>query len=236
VTIIFNEDFTYTSGGISFQLNCYSQEATNVQTDWQQYVIREMQGSNDLTAFVDNWLGTDSNPTQIIHSSDPLLAALPSSNTIRAGYSLTIALKYDSAGNVAGATYSATDNNGKLIGDTTINILDQFLWANEGPGEPPTSIETSTQATTEYLAPIVAIALNIGGFGDRATAILTEGAGTIVYKSTNTLIPADEEPAFVVWDGANPNIPETGENSNIIFDKISDTADNLISQYFTVSY
>ena len=227
VTINFDEDFTYPSGGISFQLNCYSQDATNVRTTWQQYVIRETQGSNELTAFINNYSGTDSSFAQVINIwPDPVFASLPSSNTIQAGYSLTIALNYDSAGNVNGATYSASDNNGQVIGDTTINILDQFFWNED--------FETSTKVTTAYLAPIVAIVLNIGGWGGGATAPLTEGAGTIIYESTNDLIPMVGEPAFTVW--GTDRKPETGENSNINFGyTLPDIPETLLSQSFTVS-
>lgn len=222
MTITFDEDFTYTSGGLSFQLNCYSQDAANVLTTWQQYVIIETQGSNELTAAINNYSGTDSSYAQVINTvlSGPVFATLPGSNTIKAGYSLTIALNYDSAGNVAGATYSASDN-GKVIGNTTVNILDQFLFG------------TITKATTADLAPIVAIVLNIGGMYNDAYATLTEGAGTIIYESTNPMIPMVEEPAFTVFGDSN-NV-ETGENSNIIFGPLPDIADTLISQSFMAS-
>lgn len=219
MTITFDEDFTSIVNGSSFQLNCYSQDTTNVLTTWQQYIIIETQGSNELTAIINNWSGTNSNASEVINTfPGSVFATVPNSNTIRAGYSLAIALNYDSAGTVTGATYSASDNNGKVIGNTTVNILDQFFF------------NTATKVTTADLAPIVAIVLNIGGTFDYATAIVTEGAGTIIYESTNPMIPVVGEPAFTVF--GDPLSSETGENSNILFGALPDTPDTVFSQAF----
>jgi hypothetical protein len=218
VTITFDEDFTYSKGGLSFQLNCYSPEAANVDTTWQQYVIAETQGDNVLRGVIENWSGpypdSEFYRPVVFTEKGAAFAALRDSNTIPAGYSLTIALNYDNAGNVAGATYSASDNNGNGIGSTIVKIVDQYFYG------------TTTEATTANLAPIVAIVLNIGGDGGGQAATITEGSGTIIYRSTNPMIPMQGEPAFAAFSGI------TEESSNIAFGTLPDTPDTVFSQLF----
>jgi hypothetical protein len=59
VTVTFTADFTSSSNGFSFKLNCYSKDTTTsgVAT-WQQYVIGANPNSTQLYAQIDNWTGT----------------------------------------------------------------------------------------------------------------------------------------------------------------------------------
>jgi hypothetical protein len=53
-TLNFDNDFVTTTNGLSFQFNCYSNEATGT---FQQYVIYLLPNDTELRARIDNWSG-----------------------------------------------------------------------------------------------------------------------------------------------------------------------------------
>jgi hypothetical protein len=101
VTINVTQDIVGTDG-FGFQVNAYS--ATGDYDAAQQYVIT-MDPNGNLLAAVDNW---QSGSTQLINDFVRMTALTGAK--LPAGYSLTIALQNDTSGNVAGATYTAADN------------------------------------------------------------------------------------------------------------------------------
>lgn len=193
VTVNFHSEFISSTGGYSFQLNCYSTEGPSVTTKNQQNVIYAAPGSNQLMAQINNWAGG----TELNDIVVPL-ASLPSP-TIRAGYKLNIKLTYwgDSA-LVSGATYTVTDNMGNPLGTATITIVGNTL------------LTTNEPATVANLAPIAALQFNIGGADNGLYATLTGGAGTITYDASVPLAALGTAPSYV-------EDFVTEENANVVF-------------------
>jgi hypothetical protein len=138
---------------------------------------------------------------------------LPSA-TVPAHYSITIALTYyqdpqyqytdQYTAIVSGATYTVKDNNGKVVGSTTIGVLGQNLY------------KSSASATLANLAPISALQLNIVGDYNRQTATLTEAAGTITYYASSGFTATQLGPT-VPPDSVFKNFAGTGENANVFY-------------------
>jgi hypothetical protein len=214
-TVKFTADFVSSANGYSFQLNCYSTEGSGITTEWQQFVIYASPGSSQLTARIDTWSGTLARDE--LNRIDVALAKLPSA-TIPAGYAFKMALTYsdDGTGTVTGAVYTVTDNKGHSLGSVTITIVGHTLRT------------TNLPATAANLAPIAAFQYNIGGDYGSHTATLTGGAGTIIYAGTNLLSVVNAEPNYTDFDDG------TGENANLIFGPLADTASQVISQSFVV--
>jgi Hemopexin len=206
VTIDFDVDFTSTANGFSIQLNCYA--GANDLPAWQQYYIYLQPNSTQLWARIENWVNYSDELLRV----DVPLANLPS-QTVSAGYQITIRLNNDDSGNITGANYAVTDNSGASLGSTTITILDQVL----DNGQPATSAD---------LSPIVALELTIGGDYNGTTATLTGGAGTITYSASNSLTATGTAPSSVALPGW------TIENANLIFCPLPASANQSITQSF----
>ncbi len=205
VTIGITSDLVSSANGFSFQLNCNSTEGPTVTTQWQQFVIYENPGTNQLVACIATFSGP-SDADLLVNIHVPL-ATLPGT-TVPAGYKFNIALTYydayppdgynDPSSLISGATFTVTDNTGTSLGSTTIAIMGNNM------------AQTNTPAALANLAPIAAMQLNIGGWENATRAALTGGAGTITYVATDPLSAVWGLPSYVHDAG-------TGESSNVVF-------------------
>jgi hypothetical protein len=208
VTVTIDADLISSSNGWSIQLNGYS-PAGNVN-GWQQYVVYASPSSSQLVARIDNW---DQSLNELVRA-DVNLTSLPSS-TLPSGYAIRIALSNDSSGNITGAAYSASDNNGKSLGAVTINIVGQTLRTTKKP------------ATAANLAPIRAFQLNVVGDYGGARATLTSGSGWITYAASSPLSLIDSAPSYV-----NDTGTFTAETANLIYGPMPAITSNAVTQAF----
>jgi hypothetical protein len=167
------------SNGIAFQLNCLP-PAGDDQITWQQYIMVVSRTGEDLRWGVNNWNNNPADTGGIINQGGHL-ATLPSPYgegyaSIPAGYRLEIALSNDpNNDNITGATFSMYDQNGAPVFQpqtVTLTSLTDFS------GNPITAAE---------LSPIVDIDFLIVGYANGADTALSQGAGTITYRATNSL-------------------------------------------------
>jgi hypothetical protein len=203
VTIKIKTDFVSSANGYSFQLNCNSPNASDVTTQWQQFLIFTNAGSNQLIASVQTWFGPS--VSDLLNNIQVPLATLPGT-TLPAGYSMNITLNYynatpdfnDPSSLVAGATFTVSDNHGNSIGNTTITIIGNDLASTGNP------------ATVANLAAIDTMQLNIGGWENSTRAALTGGTGEITYDAAVPLSAQWGLPSYVHLIG-------TAESSNTVF-------------------
>ena len=161
VTIHVTQDIVcdYASGslkGFGFQLNAYS--PLGATCAWQQYLIALF--GSELIGMVDNWPLTGDNIINDLFN----LTSMPSSK-IPAGYKLKISLQNATNGNVTGATYHVTDDQGNTVANRTLTL------------------QSISGVSSADLAPIIAFELNLVGPINGESAVLTSGAGTIVYEA-----------------------------------------------------
>jgi hypothetical protein len=116
-------------------------------------------------------------------------------------------------GNIRGATYTLTDNQGNNAGSTTINLTSLNL-VGGGP------------VTTADLAPIVAFQLNLVDWANGGNTTLSSGAGTIVYSATTPLAVLNTEPACVDWNYV------TVETANSIYSPMPAGPSTTMTQAF----
>jgi hypothetical protein len=154
--------------GFGFQLNAYSPK--NELSAWQQYVMALF--GSEIVGAVDNWPISGPN---IINSFFNMVA-MPSAK-IPAGYQLKIALQNDAKNNITGAIYSMIDNHGKVLANVT-----KVLTSLSG-------------VTASDLAPIIAFELNLVGPVNSESAVLSSGAGSIIYEATTPLTVLSSEPS-----------------------------------------
>ena len=202
VTISVSADITG-SDGFGFQLNAYS--AKSDYDAAQQYLIYLSPSSSppQLTCMVDNWTASGS---QIVNNQVKL--AQLASHTLPAGYKLTISLNNDSNGNITGATYSATDNNGNSIGSHTTTLL------------------SLGGVTSTDLAPIVAFQLDFVDYLNGGNTVLSSGSGTIFYAASNDMTVLSTEPSCVDWDYI------TLETANSTYGVLSSSPSHTFTQSF----
>jgi hypothetical protein len=196
VTINVTQDIVCAQG-FSFQLNALSPR--NATTSAQQYGL--VFSGTELSGIVNNWSG----PKLIIPDSVSLVS-LPGS-TIPAGYQLSISLQNDSKGNVTGATYAVTDNQGNLLKTYPLNL------------------ETYGAKSTE-LAPVVAFQLNLVGPGSSESVVLSSGSGSIVYEASTALTVSNSWPCGVAGG--------TLENANTTYGMLSPGPSSRFSQPFGI--
>jgi hypothetical protein len=211
VTVNIDADFNSSANGWSMQLNGYS-TAGDV-TGLQQYIVYAGPGSSQLVARIDNWDGL----LNELVRADVNLATLPGA-TLPAGYSITIALTYDSSGNVTGSNYIVLDYSGNTVGMQTIGIAGQILRTT---GEP---------ATPANLAPIYAFQFNIGGDYGGARAALSSGIGTITYSASQPLTVANAAPSYI--DDQNVY---SQESANLVFGELPVASHLAVTQSFMIT-
>ncbi len=188
--------------GFTFQLNCYSPK--NETSAWQQYVIG-LYGS-EIRCQINNW---QSLTTFLINQSNHL-ASLPTSK-IPAGYQLRITLQNDSSGNITAATFSAADNQGSDLGNSS------------------TVLSSLSGVTSVDLSPIIAFEVNLVGPGNSESAVLSTGAGSILYEASSILSVLS----------ATPSCAEVGyitaETANSFYGAMTAGPSNFFSQSFSTS-
>jgi hypothetical protein len=196
------------SDGFGFQLNAYSGSADFDGA--QQYVIT-VNPSGQVFAAVDNWINGS---TQLINDFVPM--ANLSGAKLPQGYTLTIALQNDGAGNITGAIYTMTDNNGNTVGNVTINLTS----LNQVGGGPVTAAD---------LAPIVAFQLDFVDWANGGNTKLSSGAGSITYSATVPMTVTDTEPACVDWSYV------TVESANSVYGPMPVGSGTTFTQSFAAS-
>jgi Ricin-type beta-trefoil lectin domain-like len=212
--IDFASDFSSSSNGYGFQLNCYSTQGSSVLTVWQQYLIYADPGSNQLIAMVDTWKAGRKQVNNIqIPFADLKNATIPK------GYSMTIALTYyqdpqyqytdQYTAIVTGATYTVHDASGKVVGTQTIGIVGQPTVNSSGSPSGPA-------ATLADLAPITALQTMIVGDINGNTATITQGSGRITYYASSGFTAAQNAPA-PSSQSVFGNVAGTGENANLFY-------------------
>lgn len=163
--------------GFSFQLDAYSPK--NMTCALQQYIIGV--AGKEIFAGIDNWPIDGNNLI-----NDWFNLAPTANNTLAAGYKLKIILQNDAGGNITGVVFIVIDNNGNTLADipTTLTSL-PLATASPSPG-PVTSTD---------LAPISAFELNLVGPINGESAVLSSGAGTILYSASSILTVLNQEPS-----------------------------------------
>ena len=210
-TMVFDVEFESSANGYSFQLNGYSTEGNNITTEWQQFVIYNEPGQDQLWARIETWKGTQLSDE--LNRIDVPLTTL-SGGKIPMGYSMSMALITDSSNNVTGANFVVTNQHGQQVATQTLTIVGQILRTTGKP------------ATSANLAPLAAFTFNVGGDGGGTSANLTSALGTITYTANNALTAVDAEPSYTDF---NDN---TAEEANIAYGRLPQSANNLVTQSF----
>jgi hypothetical protein len=129
---------------------------------------------------------------------------------------VTLLLQYDWS--VIGATFVVMDEQGRTLSNAP--VLLQSL-------TPPSVVHP---ILGEQLSPISTFQLNIVGPGNRETAILSSGAGTIVYEASTPLTALGSEPACAELQGRS-----TGEIANTVYGLLPTGSSNTFTQTFSWS-
>lgn len=160
---------------------------------------------------VDNWPLSGNN----IINTQPELAQL-SSHEVPAGYQLTISLENDAKANVTGAKYAVVDNHGHTIGSKTINLLSLNL-------------ASGAHVTSADLAPVIAFQLNLVGYLNGDSTVLSSGQGTITYDTANALAALSSEPPCAESGYI------TAETANSFYGQLPSSPSTELTQSFTES-
>jgi hypothetical protein len=207
VTIEVTQDMVWQSAsgqtkGFAFQLNAYSPQGE--LSAWQQYII--ILWDTTLTGMIDNWPVNGNNIINHIFS----LAPLPNT-IIPAGYRLSIGLLTDPNGNIRFFQCIIIYNNSNEVANVMTDLL---------------SIPGVTEAD---LAPIVAFELDIVGPINAESAVLSSGAGTITYESSNQLTVLTLEP------GCTESSVVTAETANTFYGTLPAVQSSVFTQTFNVT-
>jgi hypothetical protein len=191
------------TSGFGFQLNCYSPK--NETSAWQQYVVALF--SSELIGAVDNWPVSGPNIINDFFN----LTGTPNANRLPAGWRITISLQNDNQGNITGASYVVIDNSGNTRANVTKTL---------------TSISGVTAAD---IAPITAFELNLVGPVNGESAVLSSGAGTLVYSASSPLTVLNVEPSCTESGYI------TAETANSFYGELSGSPSTVFTQSFAVS-
>ena len=184
------------NGGFAMQLN--ANPASGQPVYWMQYGI--IVENSQALGFIQYWDNAGIN-----NNTQPAIRNL-ASNTIPAGWVLTIQLTNDSYGNVNATTFSVTDNDGN------VSTLDMPM-----PTYPGTS--------TPVLYPIQSFQLDVVGPIDWANSNFSSGAGYITYQVSSGQLSAQT--------AGCPSGNGTGETSNTTYWALNPAAGSSIKQSFT---
>jgi hypothetical protein len=189
-------------GGFAMQLNAYPPAGQPV---WAlQYGIFIQ--NNQAFGFIQYWDNAGIN-----NHNEPVIRNLPS-NTIPAGWILTIAMTNDSSGNVTGTTFSVTDE----AGNTSTLQMPMPVYPN---------------TTTPVLAPIEGFQLDVVGPINDESSTFSSGAGYITYGTSSGQLS--------VQGAACSNASEnwyTLENSNSLYGAISPGVGTTLVQPFATPF
>jgi hypothetical protein len=162
-----------------------------------------------LEGMVDNW---PMNGPNIINDIFPLTLTPPStpSTILPAGYKLQISLQNDISGNINKATYVIIDDKGNTQANVTRSLLSE------------------SGVTAADLAPIIAFELNLVGPINGESAVLSSGAGTIVYAASVPLTVLSQEPSCAESGYI------TAETANSVYGVLPAGPSNTFTQTFDV--
>ena len=176
-TIIVTEDIV-SSNGFSFQLNCYCPSPKGDSCAWQQYTFAVV--SNTLYAVVNNWPVDWDVSGKLV---DLILEWIPlhslGSNTLPAGYQLSMTLQNDSAGNITGFSATVVDASGATVANISKTLV---------------SLGYSGFTSADE-APINGFELDLVGPDSSQNASLTSGQGIFHFAATNNLTALNVEPS-----------------------------------------
>jgi hypothetical protein len=184
------------NGGFAMQLNANPPSGQPVY--WMQYGI--IVENSQALGFIQYWDSAGVN-----NHNQPAIRDL-SSNTIPAGWILTIRLTNDNQGNVTATTFSVADNEGNV---STLNM----------------PMPTYPGTNTPVLFPIQTFQLDIVGPIDWANSTFSSGAGYLTYQVSNGQLSA-QTAACASGNG-------TGETSNTTYWGLNPNAGSPVDQSFT---
>jgi len=170
-----------------------------------QYLINI--DGNQATAFIQYWDNSGVN-----EGGNPLIASLPTPNTLPAGWALEIALTNDANGNVSGIDLSVINNQAQIVGSV------------------PMPVPTVAKTKAQILAPIMAFWVDVVGVPTCNYATFSSGNGCINYEILSgelTVQPTN----------SCSNIAELWgvcENSNASYGAMSAASGSSLSQSLTI--
>lgn len=198
--------------GFGFQLNSYSPPGFALNCAYQQYVMTVL--GNELGGTINNYAYGPYGPNGTLTTKQVTLqtinvATLARPNILPRGYRLAISLVYGQNEIITGANFSVVDNHGKVLPVATLLI---------------------TGVPSQDLAPIVAFELDIVGPGNGEAAVLSSGAGTILYSASSAL-------GFLSTEPNNCGIVSVGtaERANTSYSVLTVYPSNPIVQSFKVA-
>jgi Ricin-type beta-trefoil lectin domain-like len=210
VTIEITDDLVGTPP-FSFQLNAWSPKA---EFDaWQQYGVSMIPNTSQWDSFAENWPTGGAN---LFNLEEPGFVTMANGTTLPKGTKIVIELLY-SGSNISGSICTFHNAAGANLGSQRINIIGQPLAAG------------GTIAESD-LAPIVALQLNLVGWGNYANTVFSSGAGTITYSSTTPMTALSGPPP----DAEATNII-TGEQANSGYSVLQSGSSRSFHQSFGVS-
>ncbi len=210
VTIDIIEDLVG-SPPFSFQFNAWSPKGD--LDAWQQYGVSMIPGSSQWDSFAENWPTGGNN---LFNLEEPGFVTMANGTTLPKGTKIVIELLY-SGSNVSGSICTFYNGAGSKLGSQQINIIGQPLAAG------------GTIAESD-LAPIIALQLNLVGWGNYANTVFSGGAGTITYSSTTPMTALPGPPS----DAEATNII-TGEQANSGYGSLPSGASKTFYQAFGVT-
>jgi hypothetical protein len=214
-TINFTEDLVWESSskpnvpGFSIQLNVSTNSDKPV--DWLQFTVH-IGNDRNLWPWINIWDPSGGNPQPLwIQTVNDPVATLPLATHIPAEYSIVIALQYDKAERVTGATWTVRDGSGNSVGNVTYDLS-----TAEGGGVPPADLSS-----------VAAVQVTFGGAMDGAYATFSSGAGVVIFEADQAMT-VDWWPPCIGYTGG------TGESSNIGYGALGSAPDVLFAQPFSV--
>jgi hypothetical protein len=189
------------NGGFAMQLN--ANPPAGLPVWWMQYgiIIQNSQASG----FIQYWDNAGVN-----NHNQPVFMNLPS-NTISAGWVLSIHLTNDSNGNVNSATFIITDNAG------VVYML-------------PMPMPTYPNTNTPVLVPIQSFQLDIVGPINWEGSTFSSGEGYTTYQVSNGQLSVPSESC------PNGQFTGTGETSNTTYGLMNPSSGATVTQPFATPY
>ncbi|MGH9121681.1 MAG: hypothetical protein ACRDYC_07000 [Acidimicrobiales bacterium] len=202
VQITITDDLKFNANvPLSFQLNCYSPTG-NKTLGVQQYVLMMQPNSTELLLHIQNFPPASTIAAYAGNSASIL--NFPNLGLIPAGWTFNLQLQYatddDVIGDVvSGMSCTVTKADGTTVGSGSLSALGLKL-ANH----PGNSDDT-------WLAPIVAMELDVVAYAEGQTATFSGGHGFVVYSSSLALQANPSWSSYVDSPGEG-----TSENSNCV--------------------
>jgi len=228
VTLQAGPEGLVSSKGFSLQLNAFPTALTPVAPNpctaqfccpaptgvcWMQYVIQVM--GTGASAFLQYWDNSGVN-----EQGEPLIAQLPVSDALPAGWALQIALGNDNNGNVNSILLSVLNDQGQTVGSQ------------------PMPLPEVASTNVPILTPILAFTANVVGLPGCNTASFTSGSGCLTYEVSNGQLcsypPTSGQLNFNNCVNISEN-PGICENSNIAYGTLNTCCGSTLSQSIGVA-